>query len=376
MIGTRNVNEGPMNCDADDMGQSIDLDAWEAPADDDGQDDGSVDDPVDQALAALVRAKILGLRELYVESSRDAVLAAQFERLLEEKHSGTHIRRWAGLVVKGGSGAGKTRMLKRFLGRHPGVHDFGGDDSNFVAIDVPSPVTNKSLGLEVLRTMYPQTRGVARTREASDTGLSDIWREARTMAAELGVWGLWIDEAHDLRNGGPKMLDILQASFKRWIAHEHRPILVLSGTPNIEDIILTREFRRRFLDVESPDLSADAHTIELRYMIAKYLRSVELGGDASLTHIMPRLIHAGTRQIGSTLDVVIEAIRLALLERADRLSVQHFARSYGDIVQCSDHDNPFIADDWAGIDTVLHRSRPTDQQAPKRRRRKREDGPW
>ena len=350
----------------------IDLDEWDPPTFADGDDEHD-ESGADEALLASVKAKVSHLRELYVATERDAVLANQFERLLEEKDSGTDIRRWAGLLVKGSSGAGKTRMLRGFLRDHPRVHDFGGQNSDFVAIDVPSPVTNKSLGLEVLRTMYPQKRGAG---NAADGGLSDIWNEARAMAAELGVWGLWIDESHDLRNGGPKMLDILQSTLKRWMAHEHRPILILSGTREIEDIFLTREFRRRFLEVESPTLSADADSVGLKKIIATYLRAVDLGGDASLQGIMPRLIHAGTRQIGWTLDVVIEAIRVALLAQSDALALAHFAESYRDIVQCQDRENPFIADDWAGIDTVLHRSRPTDQPVRKRRGLKRKDTLW
>ena len=81
------------------------------------------------------------------------MLSKQFERLLREKDSSRKVRRWAGLVVVAPSGAGKTTMLRRYLQSHHRVHCFGTDDTDFLAIDVPSPVTNKSLGLEVLRTM-------------------------------------------------------------------------------------------------------------------------------------------------------------------------------------------------------------------------------
>ncbi len=355
---------------------TIELDDWDPP----DEEEAEGDEPSDAAFAAEVEAKIAALRGLYVETQRDAVLAEQFERLLTEKDSGVEIRRWAGIVVKAASGAGKTTMVGRFLKNHPRVHGFGSDDSDFVHIDVPSPVTNKSLGLAVLRTMYPQGRGVApagsnASREA-DLRLSDIWEEVRNMASAYGVWGLWIDEAHDLGNGGPNMLAILQSTFKRWMAHEHRPILILSGTPEIESLFQTREFRRRFLTVESPTLSAVTDTPQLRQVIAKYLREVGLGVDESLREFMPRLVHAGTYQIGWTLNVVIEAIREALLETAEHLSVEHFAESYRAIVQCSDRDNPFVANDWSGIDTVMQRGRKDAEPEPRKRRRKRDKTPW
>ena len=197
------------------------------------------------------------------------------------------------------------------------------------------------------------------------------------MAAAAGIWGLWIDESHDLRNGGPKMLDVLQSTMKRWMGHRHRPIIVLSGTNETRDIFRTREFRRRFLLVESPTLSADENTGELRRTIAIYLRAAGLEIDKSLGgDFIPRLVHAGTRQIGWTIDVVLEAIREALMDGDHELARRHFAASYADIVQCEDNDNPFVAVDWVAIDTVLHRARNDEPKAAQRRRPKREETPW
>jgi len=160
------------------------------------------------------------------------------------------------------------------------------------------------------------------------------------------------------------------------MAHEHRPIIILSGTPNVEEIFRTREFRRRFLTVESPTLEVGGDTPHVRRMIAKYLRAVGLGLDRSLRDFMPRLLHAGTYQLGWTLNVVIEAIRIALLDTAENLSIEHFADSYADIVQCEDRDNPFVANDWSGIDTVMQRSRKAPEPGPEKRRRKRGETPW
>ncbi|SMQ68632.1 TniB protein [Devosia lucknowensis] len=358
--------------------RDIELDDWDPQALD-GEHGIDVADDDGAAFEDEVDAKLLALRSLYVASGRDAVLARNFERLLKERDSPNPIRRWAGLLLMAPSGAGKTRMMSRFLAAHPRVHDFAGDDSNFIGIDVPSPVTNKSLGLAVLRSMYPQQRTVPPTGPKANmdsaSRLSDIWDEARKISADLDILGLWIDEAHDLANGGPNTMTILRASLKRWMAHEHRPLLILSGTPELAALFETREFRRRFLVVESPELTADADTAHLRRMIARYAREVDLGIDSSLEDFMPRLIHAGTRQIGWTLDLVLEAIRVALLESADRLAIEHFADAYSDISGCDADNNPFTADDWSGIDTVLHRDR--DFVEPKRpRRRRRKDTPW
>ncbi|CAN7373308.1 ATP-binding protein [Devosia sp. LjRoot3] len=352
--------------------RNISLDAWD-PVDDEYE----VEQGSNVAHLAAVKAKISELRKMYINTSRDASLNEQFERLLEEKESGAPERRWAGLLVKAPSGFGKSRMLREFFETHPMIHEYGSETSNLLAIQVPSPVTNRSLGLAVVRTMYPQKTDRGNRGINKDSALSDIWSEARNLSEELGVLGLWIDESHDLAVGGEKTLKLLQLTFKRWMGHAHRPLLILSGTPEIEGMFTTRELRRRFLDVDCPDLSAEADQDDLKRVIAKYLRKAELGIDASLEHLMGRLVHAGTRQLGWTCDLVIEAIREALLTRSDQLAMKHFASSYEAIVKCSDNDNPFIAGDWSGIDTVLQRVRviTSPPPAPKRRLR-RELTPW
>jgi hypothetical protein len=149
-------NPASPNADLDEereLDGPIELDDWDPPDDEDEAIDVDVDEAAEAAFVEAVNAKIDLLRNLYVESQRDAVLAEQFDRLLVEKDSDVEIRRWAGIVVKAPSGAGKTRMIGRFLASHPRVHGFDTDETDVVHIDVPSPVSNKSLGLEVLRTM-------------------------------------------------------------------------------------------------------------------------------------------------------------------------------------------------------------------------------
>lgn len=351
----------------------IDLDDWDPEAEEDETHTGTSPE-----LLAVVKAKMAELRRMYITSGRDSSLSVQFERLMEERDFGSPERRWGGLLVKAPSGAGKSRLVREFLERHPRVIGFGTDESNFSYVQVPSPVTNRTLGTAVLRTMYPQQRENDQRKISAEDTLSDIWFETRNLAEQLEIMGLWIDEGHDLAAAGAAQLQVLQLTFKRWLGHAHQPILILSGTMEVEDVFQTRELRRRFLDVDIPSISAAEDAAELRRVIAKYLRTAGLGIDRSLNHIVGRLVHAGTHQLGWTCDVILEAIRVALLDQSDRLSIEHFARSYASIVGCSDNDNPFIAQDWAGIDTVLQRARatPPDDPKPKRRRRRRKDTQW
>ncbi|WP_338610597.1 TniB family NTP-binding protein [Pelagibacterium nitratireducens] len=351
----------------------IALDQWDPPV---GRRASTRSD--DEAHVATVTSKIAELQELYVNTQRDHILASNFQRLLDLRAAPAPERKHAGLLVIGDSGAGKSRMLRNFFSNHTMLPGYGEQDAEcpLISMDVPSPVSNKSLGLEALRCLYPQKRNdpVVPTTDDKDNN-ADIWATFRDMAEELGVWGLCIDEAHDLTNGGPNTLKVLRSTFKRWMAHSHRPILILSGIPRVQAIVDEYEMRRRFLPVHCPQLDAVKDAANVKRIVAKYVRLSELQLDNSLSGLIERLIHASTRQFGITMDLVLEAIEVALLDRDSKLTLQHFEQAYHLRTRCEPDANPFVVSDWLSIDTLSY-MRTEPEAAAKKRRQKREEGPY
>lgn len=353
----------------------IDTEFWD-PQDED-YEDSSAETALRAERKAHAAATVKVLRGMYIETDRDDQLRDAFETLIEERESNHDVRRFVGISIPMHSGAGKSRMLANFLANHPLFKGYPDDpDCPLIRIDTPSPVSNKSLGLEVLRQIYPQETNEDRSGITVDARLTDIWDEARRLAAEAGVWVLVIDEAHDLLNGGPKTLEILRSTLKRWCSHQHKPVLILAGTPQLDGIFDTREMRRRFIPIEAAPLDEDRDGYELRRIIARYARTAEIGLDQSLLGILGQLIHAGTGELGWTVDMIIEAIRVALIEGSDRLAVEHFAEAYRRVAKCQPQDNVFLVPDWKSIDTAAYRRAVAEQQSRTKRQVKREDGPW
>lgn len=70
-------------------------------------------------------------------------------------------------------------------------------------------------------------------------------------------------------------------------------------------------------------------------------------------HVVPRLIHAGLYELGSTLQLAHEAIGEAISAGAQEMTIQHFARAYRARSGCADSVNPFIVPRWETLDCTL-----------------------
>lgn len=73
--------------------------------------------------------------------------------------------------------------------------------------------------------------------------------------------------------------------------------------------------------------------------------------------------------MGIVIEVVIGAIKAAILPGASQMSVQHFAAAYHRRTDCDVGQNPFLAAEWRVIDArkILARDGDAKQLAPVKR---------
>lgn len=69
------------------------------------------------------------------------------------------------------------------------------------------------------------------------------------------------------------------------------------------------------------------------------------------TEFLKILIHASGYRFGMAIEIAIEAIGLAKLERDEEITMDHFAEAYFVRMNCDDEMNPFISRFWRSIDT-------------------------
>ncbi|MCJ2113603.1 ATP-binding protein [Methylobacterium sp. E-025] len=288
-----------------------------------------------------------------LEKTLDDTLCTLLQRTDPSKPRGAGNRReGAVILVLGETGAGKTRAVRRLLGKHPaytGFDEAGDDDKNPSAIhvEVTAPGNFLSIGMQILEASgYPVIRDLK-------------GREIRSLLTDrlkmLGTTVLYLDEMHSVTDTAKvNEIEDLLAAIKGLVANPVWPIIVIiSGLPRLTDFIeKSREVTRRTRPVACEELSRDDG--DDREMLAALI--LELADMAQLkitgaqiTTLIPRLIHAASSQLGYAITLIHRAIGSALDAEVGRLSIQHFAEGYADCTKCGPGANPFLVPDWCAV---------------------------
>lgn len=256
------------------------------------------------------------------------------------------------ILVLGETGAGKTRAVRRLLGKHPaytGFNDADEDAKNTSAIhvEVTAPGNFLSIGMQILEaTGYPVIRDLK-------------GREIRSLLTDrfkmLGTTVLYLDEMHSVTDtANINEINDLLAALKGLVASPIWPIIVIvSGLPQLAAFIeQSGEVARRTRPVACHSLSSDDG--DDREMLEALISDLAPMGKlrlsaAHVTALIPRLIHAASNQLGYAITLIHSAIGSALDEKATQLSIQHFAQGYAACTKCGPGANPFLAPDWRAI---------------------------
>ncbi len=211
---------------------------------------------------------------------------------------------------------------------------------------VPAPCTLKTLGREVLRALgYPLARELAE---------NIIWARIQELLPVAGVLVIHFDETHNLTdNANVVQMDNIRKTFKMLMVSSWPVGLIISGLPSlIPEMRKIDEIRRRGQFVSVPLLTMpDDNEIGRRHR-QRPRRGCRLTiGAEDAGVIAPRLIHASLRRFGIAIELIHEAIELAMLEKKP-LSIEHFATAFVDRTGSGALMNPFVASNWAEIDAL------------------------
>ncbi|WP_162559655.1 ATP-binding protein [Methylobacterium radiodurans] len=272
------------------------------------------------------------------------------------------------LMVLGETGAGKTRSLKRMFARHDAFPGYDRPRSNcpLVTIKVRAPTTFTGVGRQILQKLGYPIKG------ALDKTL--VWERVQERIEMCGLLAIHLDEMHNvvLKANEIDRTDI-QNALKSMVTDEAWPIVVIvSGLPVLADFLEeAEEDRRRALTVNFDALDPELDGEAIREM-GKTLASVAgvVFSDTVAKPLVPRLLHAGLYQMGTSIELIQEAIGQALKAETDDLRREHFASAYYKRTACGAAANPFTVDAWQKIDCsrVLQKSAaPTTDKTPAER---------
>jgi hypothetical protein len=275
--------------------------------------------------------------------------------MLEPTRFGSQ-RATRGIIVADRSGEGKSSLIGRALSvfREPGDkrHVIPGDviaspgAPTLLSLVTPSPGTMKSVGLELLeKTGYAE---VSDRREKWG-----IWKIVRRRVELCDIRLIWFDEAQHILSEGSRTerTEALNA-IKNLMTGPSACTVILSGIEALDDIReIDPQIEGRFTFFRLMPMTGPKERRKLTSILADLCATAGLGAPGEPT-IVDRLLHGVDGRFGRSIEAMIEAIILALQQKATTLDLQHFAESWAITSACEPLDNVFLAKNYADIPTA------------------------
>lgn len=307
------------------------------------------------------------IKSRYVETERDDVFGKMLKRVIDNASkrrnpglpfAANNRRPGMAIMLTGPSGAGKTSTLQNALLDNPAFPNYGSATEwcPLLFVGAPAPCTLLQLAMRILVKL-----GYDSPRELRENG---AWLRVRTQLQAQKILFVVIDDfQHVLHSASPFEVQKIRDTIKDCMTSPDWPVqFILAGMPELvpfatHDPQLRRRIRYMKLDPVSPRVDFDfldaavenyAEKAGLKLMIVK--------GDA----LIGRLCHAGHYQMGITIEILTEAIEVALDRGSSTLELTDFAEAYAARNLQADDQNPFVAYAWDTIDTSLLRPRSED----------------
>lgn len=308
------------------------------------------------------------LRSLHIGSERDAEAAAHIKRLLKKDAEGnltavakrfTTTRETRGVMVIGEPGSGKSHLVNRTLDKLTVLKPREDGTPRFIKCSVPSPATFKSMMLSLLKEAgYPN----ANPRQEAWSLLQDL----RYRLALLEISVIWIDEAQDLFCADRNL--ILRA-LKSLMQGEDAVVIVVSGTRDLASVIRSdAQVQRRFTSIVLPDVTEQADGDNFNEIMAQYCQRVGIGGPVE-SDLVGRIFHAARYRFGRAVELLLQAIELAIEREEPHLDIGHFASAYVMNEGCGVSENVFHAENYWLIETDPKEDDKASRPSRKRKRR-------
>jgi hypothetical protein len=334
----------------------------------------------------LANGRIETAKALHVECDRDTELAdrhlkrltfnATLRRDPSIPHAANNRAEGKAIMIVGGSGAGKSRLLRRTFKNHAAFPNFGVDGvwCPLISVGAPSPCTLLQLAIRILiRLGYPITRGIAE---------NGAWLRVREQLQLQRILFLHIDDLqHVLHTLGEDEVQKVRDTLKDLMTSTDWPVqLILSGLPDLLPFVRQdRQLRRRMRFMVLSQLNARHHSGFLEEAINAYANTAGLVLEVKPEDaLVGRLLHAGVYEMGICLEIIGEAIESAFQRSDKTLTIKDFADGFASRNLLPDDQNPFTAYAWDALDVSLLRPKeldpdedePDSKPAPKRRRRR------
>ena len=305
------------------------------------------------AIATCARKIVQNLREMHVPNERDQEVRRHLDRCFQVDDDGNSLpiparftgNEARGIVVIEPAGGGKTTAIRtvlsetEVLARNP---DTG--EPRYLELQIPNPASLKSVGIAIL-----DATGMPGVTEKTTAAV--IWSTVRHRLGLLGIVVLWLDEAQDLVMAKSATETEMTLRMIKSLMKGDAPVIpILSGTQRLAEMTCyDPQVSRRFSKIWPSDLQHGADEGNLIGLIQAYC--AEAGLSADLRDDIPaRLIVASRRRFGRAVEMIINAIEMALIDGDETLTIDHFAEAWAMQEDCNPNGNLFLEPDWLSIE--------------------------
>ena len=302
-----------------------------------------------------IRKTIQYLRSTFLVTPSYQKLETHFHNLLEQRRADMAdgmINNARGIVVVGQSGSGKTTAIRELIRKNKSLleTDTTQEHCEFFGLQVPSPATMKFVGAATLRALgYPYS---------GDKQGPAIWDQVKIQLKLRQTCFLHLDEAQDLaRYQTDKERQSVVNTLKSVMENSYWPTgLILSGMPDLKKIVnQDPQLSRRLYPVEIGRLHAIRDVTPVLGTIQQYAAKAKIETLPSVRNevFAQRLMHAADYEFGLMAEITVQAFAKALVRDGfeAKLEVRHFADVFYDRSDAIDALNPFLAEDFARIDS-------------------------
>lgn len=300
-----------------------------------------------------IQMRVRKMRDITINTPEYLAIKDAFNRLLQQQRLDSAHRKNKevhGLAILGDSGSGKTTTFRSI--RALAEVTMGLKQHEVVSFTVQSPASLKGVGAAALDALgYPL--------RANRTAFA-IWQKVRDLLRENKTLILVVDEAQDIiRNQSKREMQDVVSTLKTIMQIEGWPVsVILMGVPHLPDgpglldlLHYDTQLARRLRPIEFTPLSEASFQVDARNLIPRYAKmaGVRVSDKIYDDKFVDRLVHAGNRQLGVTMELIIEALELSMTQ-GDDLDRNHFRGVYGYRTGSVDALNPFVTDDYSRID--------------------------
>jgi len=213
---------------------------------------------------------------------------------------------------------------------------------------MPSPCTPKLIALEGLKALGVPVRATI--------GEGEAWDAFRKALKAHKIMVVCIDEAqHAIDQANILEKGKIANAFKSLVQMADWPVrLVLAGVPPLADYMADyRQLRSRNYPIHFDPLTLSEGiailTDKLPRIIVEHA-GLQMSPELSTPDFVPRLLHAASHEFGGSVQMVRDAVEIAMLDGNAIVTTGDFATAYRMASGCRTHENVFTVDDWSAMD--------------------------